>query len=34
MLAEVPVGSGTRYNPDVTAACLKLFREKGFTLSA
>lgn len=32
-LEEISAGSGTRYYPDVVAACLSLFREQGFTLS-
>ncbi len=32
-LDEVAAGSGTRYYPDVVAACVRLFREKGFAFS-
>lgn len=33
-LAEVTEGSGMRYHPEVVAACLKLFKEKGFAFAA
>jgi hypothetical protein len=33
-LAEVESGAGVRYDADVCAACIRLFREKGFTLSS
>jgi hypothetical protein len=33
-LAEIGRGSGDHYDPAVAAACLRLFREKGFELSA
>lgn len=33
-LAEVEAGSGTRYDPAVAAACLRLFRDKDFRLPA
>lgn len=29
-LEEISAGSGSKYDPDVAAACLRLFREKGF----
>jgi putative nucleotidyltransferase with HDIG domain len=32
VLAEIEGGAGTRYDPRVAAACLSLFREKGYTL--
>ena len=32
-LAEIEGGAGTRYDAEAAAACLRLFREKGFTLS-
>ncbi|NGP54177.1 HD-GYP domain-containing protein [Thioalkalivibrio sp. XN8] len=32
-LAEIASGAGTRYDPAVVAACLRLFREQGYTLS-
>ena len=32
-LKEISDGSGTRYYPDVVAACLALFRQKGFQFS-
>ena len=32
-LKEISDGSGKRYYPEVVAACLKLFKEKGFTFS-
>jgi putative nucleotidyltransferase with HDIG domain len=31
-LTEIERGRGTQYDPDVTATCLRLFREKGYTL--
>ncbi len=31
-LEEISAGSGSKYDPAVVAACLKLFREKGFKL--
>jgi HD-GYP domain-containing protein (c-di-GMP phosphodiesterase class II) len=33
-LGEVMRGRGTTYDPDVTDACLRLFREKGYVISA
>jgi HD-GYP domain-containing protein (c-di-GMP phosphodiesterase class II) len=33
-LAEIECGRGTAYDPAVTDACLKLFREKGYVISA
>jgi putative nucleotidyltransferase with HDIG domain len=33
-LAEIEDGSGTRYDADACAACLRLFRERRFSLSA
>ena len=33
-LAEIESGSGPRYDSEAAAACVRLFREKGFTLSA
>jgi PAS domain S-box-containing protein/putative nucleotidyltransferase with HDIG domain len=33
-LAEIEEGSGSRYDADVCAACLRLFREQGFAFSA
>ncbi|MGE3376586.1 MAG: HD domain-containing phosphohydrolase [Vicinamibacteria bacterium] len=33
-LAEIERGAGTGYDRDVAAACLRLFREKGYTLPA
>ena len=33
-LAEIERGRGTAYDPAVTDACLKLFREKGYAISA
>jgi PAS domain S-box-containing protein/putative nucleotidyltransferase with HDIG domain len=33
-LAEIERGSGNHYDPAVAAACLRLFREKGFKLPA
>jgi len=33
-LEEVTAGSGTRYDPDVVAACVRLFKEKRFAFSA
>lgn len=33
-LAEIEAGAGTRYDPRVAAACLALFREKGYSLPA
>jgi PAS domain S-box-containing protein len=33
-LAEIERGSGAQYDRDVSGACLRLFREKGFTLPA
>ena len=33
-MAEIQHGSGTRYDPTVAGACLKLFREKGYTIPA
>jgi putative nucleotidyltransferase with HDIG domain len=32
-LNELSAGSGTRYYPDVVAACTAVFREKGFTFA-
>jgi len=32
-LEEISAGRGTKYDPDVVDACLKLFREKGFVFS-
>ena len=32
-LSEVEAGSGTRYYPEVVAACLTVFRDKGFAFS-
>lgn len=32
-LAEIERGKGTAYDPDVAEACLRLFREKGYTLA-
>jgi len=32
-LKEVSDGSGTRYYPEVVTACLRVFKEKGFTFS-
>lgn len=32
-LAEIERGRGTVYDPDVSDACLRLFREKGFTIA-
>ena len=29
-LKEIETHAGTKYDPDVVAACLKLFRDKGF----
>ena len=31
-LREIETDKGVLYDPDVVAACLKLFREKGYTL--
>jgi len=31
-LEQISAGSGSKYDPGVVAACLRLFREKGFTL--
>jgi HD-GYP domain-containing protein (c-di-GMP phosphodiesterase class II) len=31
-LAEIELGSGTKYDTQVAAACLKLFRQKEFQL--
>lgn len=33
-LAEIERGGGTLYDPNVAGACLRLFREKGYTLPA
>jgi PAS domain S-box-containing protein len=33
-LAEIESGSGSVYDPQVVDACLRLFREKGYTISA
>jgi len=33
-LEEVTAGSETRYDPDVVAACVRLFRKNGFAFSA
>lgn len=33
-LAEIERGRGTAYDAEVTDACLKLFREKGYVLPA
>lgn len=33
-LAEIEVGAGTLYDPGIAAACLTLFREKGYVLAA
>jgi HD-GYP domain-containing protein (c-di-GMP phosphodiesterase class II) len=33
-LEEIAAGRGTRYDPEVADACLRLFREKGYTLVA
>ena len=33
-LAEIEGGNDTRYDPAVVSACLKLFREKGYTIPA
>jgi HD-GYP domain-containing protein (c-di-GMP phosphodiesterase class II) len=32
-LAEIEQGAGVLYDPDVTQACLRLFREKSFRFS-
>ena len=32
-LAEIEAGAGTRYDPQVAAVCLALFREKGYRLA-
>jgi len=32
-LSEVAAGSGTRFHPEVVAACMAVFREKGFAFS-
>jgi PAS domain S-box-containing protein/putative nucleotidyltransferase with HDIG domain len=32
-MSEIAAGSGTRYYPDVVAACTAVFRENGFTFS-
>jgi HD-GYP domain-containing protein (c-di-GMP phosphodiesterase class II) len=32
-LSEIESGAGTRYDPAVAAACLTLFREKGYDLA-
>jgi HD-GYP domain-containing protein (c-di-GMP phosphodiesterase class II) len=31
-LDEIAGGAGSRYDPDVAAACLRMFREEGFQL--
>lgn len=33
-LAEIEAGAGTRYDPRIAAACLALFRKKGYSLPA
>jgi PAS domain S-box-containing protein/putative nucleotidyltransferase with HDIG domain len=33
-MAEIEAGKGTRYDSTVAGACLKLFREKGYTIPA
>jgi PAS domain S-box-containing protein/putative nucleotidyltransferase with HDIG domain len=33
-IEEIERGSGSHYDPEVAAACLRLFREKGYTLPA
>ena len=33
-MTEIERGSGTRYDPTVAGACLKLFREKDYTILA
>ena len=33
-LEEIERGAGSAYDPDVTAACLRLFREKGYEIPA
>ena len=33
-LAEIDLGSGSKYDPVIAKACLKLFREKGYKLPA
>jgi putative two-component system response regulator len=33
-LAEIERGAGAQYDADAAAACLRLFREKGYTLPA
>ena len=33
-LAEIERGSGTQYDPEVVAVCLRLFRDKGFVIPA
>jgi putative nucleotidyltransferase with HDIG domain len=33
-LAEIESGAGSRYDPQVAAVCLALFREQGYTLTA
>ena len=30
-LEEIAEGKGTRYDPEIAEACLRLFGEKGFT---
>ena len=32
-LEEITAGSGKYYDPEVVAACVRLFREKGFSLA-
>jgi HD-GYP domain-containing protein (c-di-GMP phosphodiesterase class II) len=32
-LEEISASSGSKYDPEVVAACLRLFREKGFQLA-
>jgi HD-GYP domain-containing protein (c-di-GMP phosphodiesterase class II) len=31
-LSEIESGSGTRYDAEAAAVCVRLFREEGFTL--
>jgi len=33
-LEEIEQGKGTRYDPQVVDACVRLFKEKGFTFAA
>jgi HD-GYP domain-containing protein (c-di-GMP phosphodiesterase class II) len=32
-LSEIEGGAGVLYEPDVSAACVRLFREQGFTVT-